>query len=310
MKTYEKKIVFREIRNFSETIAAVTYFIKQNLKILLKSTAFIALPIVMLGFLGMGVASMGLVEGAANDNIEGLMGSLGLFYATMFVMWLGLILVMGCVYEYIILYIKRVDFQNITVAEISQNVLKHIGLYISTTFLIAISFGVLFFFVLVFLGMFIFIHELLILFSVIAILVSLSYIAVALSNIYMIRIVERRAFFDAFGRCFELLSGHFLSTLGLYFVVSLISFSLLGLLPMIMQGTSLFLAETLMFEMPIFLYAFQIVYSIFYVGYNIIYGVAIGFRYFTLVEAKEGIGMLRKVRKIGQHLQISENPAT
>ena len=82
--------------------------------------------------------------------------------------------------------------------------------------------------------------------------------AIALSNIYMVRIVEKCSFFDAFGRCFELLQGFFLSTLGLYFVTSLISFSLLGLLPMIIQGVSLFFAETLMFDVPILFYALQI----------------------------------------------------
>ena len=76
---------------------------------------------------------------------------------------------------------------------------------------------------------------------------------------------------------------------------------------MIMQGVSLFFAETLMFDVPILFYALQIFYGFFYIGYNIIYGVVISFRYFSLVETKEGIGMLEKIEQIGQHLQIAES---
>ncbi|MGB1206496.1 MAG: hypothetical protein ACPG5B_12660 [Chitinophagales bacterium] len=304
MSIYKEKIAFRKIRNFSETIGVASYFIKQNIGILLKAAAFIALPIVMIGFLGVGITSLGFIENATKSNIDGLVGGLGMFYMAMFVMWLGLVLVMGCIYEYVVLYEQSEDFQAIKVGDISRNVFGHIGLYIGTTILLTVTLSVLFFFVFLFLGVFIFIHEVFIFFGTIGMIFVLSYIIIALSNIYLIRIVEKRSFFDAFGRCFNLLEGHFGSTLGLYFITSLISFSLLGLLPMIIQGVSLFFAETLMFETPILFYALQIFYSLFYVGYNIIYSVVISFRYFSLVEAKEGIGMLQKIEQIGQHLSV------
>jgi hypothetical protein len=132
----------------------------------------------------------------------------------------------------------------------------------------------------------------------------------ALSFIFILQAKERISFGEAFSRCFTLISGNYLSTLGLLLVMLILQSivtSVFNLPLIIFTGAGAFLSSSGDFDMENSSALLQALFIIFQVistlGSQFMYAitlVAIAFQYGNLVEKKESAGLMEEVEKIGE----------
>jgi len=303
------KINFRKVRDMGETISATTAFIRQNHKILLKAIFFLALPFILLGLISYTFTLAVLLEDFWDDYDSSAFATYSELSSIFSIFsLLGSIVLVAVVYEYIILYLKRSDFEQITVREIGKRVLDNIGLYLSTTILLffvvlalLVPFTALMFawFSLI-IGMTSGIAVFVVI-TTVGILLMCSYPVITLSFIYIVRLVEGKSFGAALSRCMIIVQGKWFSTLWLYMITVFIVMSLIGLVPAILTGLTAFLINIFSWESMLFLLPVTgVVYTIVGVIVNVITLIVVALRYFSIVEEKEGIGLMRKIALIGE----------
>ncbi|QQS28518.1 MAG: hypothetical protein IPM47_16945 [Sphingobacteriales bacterium] len=292
-----------------ETISATTAFIRQNHKILLKAIFFLALPFILLGLISYTFTLAVLLEDFWDDYDSSAFATYSELSSIFSIFsLLGSIVLVAVVYEYIILYFKRSDFEQITVREIGKRVLDNIGLYLSTTILLffvvlalLVPFTALMFawFSLI-IGMTSGIAVFVVI-TTVGILLMCSYPVITLSFIYIVRLVEGKSFGAALSRCMIIVQGKWFSTLWLYMITVFIVMSLIGLVPAILTGLTAFLINIFSWESMLFLLPVTgVVYTIVGVIVNVITLIVVALRYFSIVEEKEGIGLMRKIALIGE----------
>lgn len=300
-----EKIIFRKVRNMSETLSAASVFIRQNIILLSKGIGFIAMPFFLTGLVGYYLVLALVIESSSNFS-QGF-EAMGISYLFSLLVMLGAVVLLAVIYELLVLYIKRPDFTEITVQELAGQVYKNLGIYLSTTFflyvlLVIAVFGLVFALVA---GMaFIFgladLNPVLGVLGSLGLLMLLTYPFVALSFIYIVRLVERKGFIDSVKRCFQLIRGNWLSTLWLYTVTLLVSFSITGLIPTFITGGAIFLIDMFSWDEAVFLLpVLGLLYTVVTVIINVVAMVVIALRYFSIVEQTEGIGLIRKIDLIG-----------
>ncbi|OWY20295.1 hypothetical protein C7N43_21280 [Sphingobacteriales bacterium UPWRP_1] len=300
-----EKIIFRKVRNMSETLSAASVFIRQNIILLSKGIGFIAMPFFLTGLVGYYLVLALVIESSSNFS-QGF-EAMGISYLFSLLVMLGAVVLLAVIYELLVLYIKRPDFTEITVKELAGQVYKNLGIYLSTTFflyvlLVIAVFGLVFALVA---GMaFIFgladLNPVLGVLGSLGLLMLLTYPFVALSFIYIVRLVERKGFIDSVKRCFQLIRGNWLSTLWLYTVTLLVSFSITGLIPTFITGGAIFLIDMFSWDEAVFLLpVLGLLYTVVTVIINVVAMVVIALRYFSIVEQTEGIGLIRKIDLIG-----------
>lgn len=312
----EEKIQFRKVRNMGETIAAATAFVRQNGTVLFKSILYIAMPFILLAvgayiILFYWVFADSATFGSALDELGTYTGLSSLF--SLFAM-LGSVMLIGVVHEFMFLYIRRSDFNQITVAEVRKKAFDNFGLYLGTTFLLIIAFTIAFFVVImvmaIFIGSFVYMADqsdysdsmvVFFILTFIALSVLATYPFIALSFIYIVRAVEGKGFVGSVSRCFELISGNWFATFWLYVVTVLITASVIGLIPVLFTGAVGLVVYLFSWEqVGVILFSFAyILYLIMGMVVNIMALIMVTFRYFSLVELKEGIGLKRKILLIG-----------
>ncbi len=297
IKATSPKIEFRQIRSVTETINVSTEFVRQNIKLLLKSLVIVASPFVLfvfllnsiLIFLTLGVDLDDMANNILDYVTSGFFQKLFIFIA-LFVFSFSMFL--ATIYEYMLLYKTAENFQNISVTDVSKRVFKDLWLFASTTFLLSIAFffGSLFLLLIAFmlplLGIFLFYG-------------AFSYALMALSMIYIMRLVERNSFWTAFRRCFYLLRNHFWTTFGLFILTFFITNCLSFAPSLLVAGLSGLLETVGLNYLTIIITILQMFVSLISLLTNALFCLVIAFRYFSLVELKEGIGILEKIDQIG-----------
>lgn len=309
----ERKIEFREIRNFSQTIAVSSAFIRQNLSILVKSLFLLAVPITLFGLIGYSLcyfSAFGSIVKAGLDpgNIEGdtLENFQYMLYSYLFLPFIfaGYIVVSANIYEYMRLYVQSAQPWQMAPQVIIRQIVKKIGLYLGTfmllyvVVLLAMVPAILFMALAV--GISIAASPI---FGVLAGLVMgmlLFYFMVSSALVIIIRVVEDLPFFVALRRSMYLIKNHWWQTFGLLVVSGMIIYSIMAL-PAILSTSILGLfAFFSVDQVTLIATILQTINGVIGIFAHSVILVVIAFQYFSLVEQKEAVGLRYRIGNIGQ----------
>lgn len=284
-----QQIVLLRKRDFSQKLNATIEFIRQNFRNLFKSLLYIAGPITLV--VGIAVVfiqrSFWLMaedtgfEFSSTRSIETIQQT-GL---VVLVSFLAVMMVITVVNSYIKVY-GRKGPSDIEVNEVWQETKKHYFSVLLASIIVAfVTVVATFFFI-----------------------IPGIYVGVALSLIFIIIIFEDKNPFDAFGRCFKLISGKWWSTFGLIIIVGILQY-VIGLVfstpLLIFQFLNVFNSlETL--DMNNLNTGNQIIYITLstistvasYFLSALLY-IALAFQYFNLVERKEATGLMSEIQNMG-----------
>lgn len=316
-------LVFEEARDFSSTVNATYFFLKQNFKAFAKSLVFIAGPAVLLA--GVLFAEMiGRMIGAADTFNEYAPTPIGMasyfssgefflqiFGALIFAL-VGGVLTISATYGFLIAY-KRKQSTDIQVNDVWTEVKKLFWTNFANVFLyyIGLILGALLLAIPLLLltavaGL---IHPVLSVVFAFAYYVVIIFLVIYFSMVFIITNYERTDFFTALGRLFKLSRGKFWSIIGVgginvyvqtifsyFFLIPWYIYSLMvefhTVTPVAENGPS----STFVIVMAVFM--------MFYFMSNVLlYAlplVGLGFQYFSLVEFRESRGLLGKLKNFGE----------
>ncbi len=287
-----QKISFYEKRDFGEKINVTFAFLRQNFAPLAKSILFIAGPAILLISVVTGVYQATIMDMSTGAETFDYLEILSQSSLTSFLSIFVSALLVTVVYAYLVLYVERENYDNITVAEVWERVKQHYLVVVVSVF----------------------VYSVLVVLGFMLLIIPGFIVIAALSFLFIIQIKEGLSLGAAFSRCFKLVSDNYLSTLGLILVTSILIFiiSMVVMLPFgialgvpaffsLSQGSGL---EDAGGTMKVVLIAFQALSSLLsYLLYAVLL-IAVAFQYANLVEKKEAAGLLESVNTIGQ----SERP--
>ncbi len=285
------KIEFRKIRTFAEVISISAVFVQKNFVGLFKSVMLIALPFMLIALAINVLLTIAVIP--TDFLLQNSTQTANLFFLVfvyLLLFGLSVMVFFGVIYSYILLYIRYPDAGRITVRAVYRKVFHDIWLYAVTTVMMSLLMVSLYFFSIL-LGT---VHFLL---GGIA-FCGLIYMAVGLSFIFMVRLVERRGFIGGFYRSLYLIREHWWQTFLMYLVASCITFSLVSLPGFFLTFSLRFID---LFETGIYIYAI-VMQTLFFAFYFFVFAtnlIVTAFQYFALVELKEGVGMMQRVERIG-----------
>jgi hypothetical protein len=286
------KTELRKTRDFAAKINATFEFIRENFKPLATTLLYIGGPFFLI---------QGIFSGFYNREalfLNPLDGSGGIFsfYGDMF-MWLGLMLISSIfgyaasvvvVFEYLKLYEQKAIGETITVSDVWEKFKETFAFVLLANIAVAIV----------------------VLVGFVFLVIPGIYVAIVLTLVTPIMIVERKSFGDAFSRSFSLISDKWWSTFGLLFIMGLIA-GFMGIIFSIPQAVFTFFTafhraqDGFTGDAPMWQEAFVMVTSIFQtVGSSLLQAIvfiALGFQYFNLVERKEAKGLMTKLDQFGKN---------
>ncbi len=274
-----EKIDFRKVRDFSGILNATFEFIRQNFKIIFKSTVFIVGPFILIAGVFGGLYQSSIFSFRTEVSPTGFLLPFFLYYISLGIAVAVLVIVnYSIVDEYINSESEVIELENVW-----QSVKRNFG----KIFLTGIGFTF-------FVGL-----------ASLFLIIPGIYLAITLSTIFMVRIFEQKNFFDSFSRCINIIKNNWWFTFGLILVLGLIQ----GFLAFIFQIPTYiaFFATTLgginyqsssgsspsnvLFIITSIISSFGLIfYSISVVG--------IAFQYFNLVERREATGLMAKIDTI------------
>lgn len=305
-------IELRRIRDFNQTLNAATEYLRQNFVVLSKTTLLIVMPLLVLGLVSsnigvyyLGTAFTGLSDNSSDTLAFSLVWSMMLVF---FFLAIGIIVNIAVLYEHMRLYSMTETPEQITMRDVLQQMRRKAGVYVKTT--VGIYFLLTFAYIIFAIGVGLFVGLLGItggaLFIGIGLLLSLLggvYIFAAISMLYIVRTVEGLRFGSAIRRCFNLAQQKFWTTFCLYLVTYLIIYSVTAVPTWLgmgfVGGFSLLSVSTSAWLLTALLTIAEIIYVSVYLVVNSLGMLVVAFRYFSLVEEREGIGLLRKIDFIG-----------
>lgn len=268
-----EKIDFRKIRDFGELINVTFDFIRQNFKKLFLSMLLIAGPAIFVTGVTSGLYQSNVFS-LLNPDLNTFSVSLVLFYLSAFVTYQ---LIIAVIYSYINLYLdSEGDFD---VNDVWNNVKKNIWMIVFTS--IGVFFAVM-------LGL-------------LLLIIPGIYLSVALTLIFIVRMREKLTFFESISRCRYLIAGNWWFTFALLLILAVIQyfFTFIFYIP---QYVGIFIGflHTTNGEpgiSSIFMIITSLISSISYFFYAIAI-IGISFHYYSLIEKKEAVGLLKKLDSI------------
>jgi hypothetical protein len=281
-----QKIEFRQTRDFGEIINATFLFIQQNFRLFLTSILYIAGPFSLLAGL-----CIGIFQSYALQPLEGITYSITAIFVYVPSFLLASVTVMATVYHFVYLYMERRHFE---VSDVWQRVRKDlVRLFFSTIGVAILST----------LGVFL-------------CFLPGIYLFFALIPVFSIQTKERIGFFDAISRSFKLTSGQWWRTFGLWIVMSIVQglisfiivspfFVAMGVLGFLNLGKTADLPSSTFMLLYIIANSLNNILSL--ICGSIVF-VAMAFHYFSLVEEKEGLGLMEKIRLMGTRSDETAEP--
>lgn len=275
-------IELRQRRDFSAVIGTGFQFIRQNWKTLYRPLVFIALPIYIVASLFFGSFFRTMYTGMGNPDAAAILGSLGSMAFGYLLMAVSMLVLYTMVYEYMRHYMLNHGLAP-TTGQLWKATAGQLPAYFVIGILVAIitSFG----FILLFVGA--------------------LWLAVVFTMAYPLRAFERADIVECISRSFKLIKGHWWETFGLLLVLSmLIGFlSYFIYLPFLlltgfgaMSGIDAMGDPTVMGErMGWVVTLFMLVVGIVYVLLLPFLLVPLGLQGLSLLEEKEGRGLLQRV---------------
>ncbi|MEZ0487686.1 hypothetical protein [Fibrella aquatica] len=277
-------IQFERRRDFGEKINATFTFVTEQIRGLGLSLLFIVGPLALVGGIISGYGQAKLLGSATSVNTPDKLMS---FYASilsgpqligMVLQLFAYVLTSLVTFSYIRLYREKQTKDSIGVSEVWAEVQRYIGsgilLSIVTSIIMAFAF--------------------------ILLVLPGIYVAVVLTLAPAILVFERREVGQVISRSFKLISDNWWSTFGILLVMGIIVsiMSMVFTLPSAILG-GLFGAGVVK-DISILTAVLTALAS---VGGSILQGISattIAFQYFSLVEEKEGTGLLSQIDSIGQ----------
>lgn len=298
----QNKIEFMRYRDFGQILNSTFEFIRQNFLPLLKSLIFIVGPFllitgILLGFYQKSVLTIFNITSFSQTGIIALLLIILIFLVTQ--------MMLTTVYSFILIYLSKTEFTPISIDEIwdsvKQNFYKVLGLN-----------AVIFFLFLIYLTIFLLIIVAvsggtsgsgLGIFLFFILFILLVFIMVKMCLAYMIMLYERTGIWASIQRSFYLTKNKWWFSFGLIFVLSLIQ-SLMGF---IFQIPQYIIMVTTMFNSldgsgvsgvtEILIMLTSIIAAFQYLLFSLII-IALAFLYFSLVEQKEGKGLIERIESI------------
>ncbi len=298
----QNKIEFMRYRDFGQILNSTFEFIRQNFLPLLKSLIFIVGPFllitgILLGFYQKSVLTIFNITSFSQTGIIALLLIILIFLVTQ--------MMLTTVYSFILIYLSKTEFTPISIEEIwdsvKQNFYKVLGLN-----------AVIFFLFLIYLTIFLLIIVAvsggtsgsgLGIFLFFILFILLVFIMVKMCLAYMIMLYERIGIWASIQRSFYLTKNKWWFSFGLIFVLSLIQ-SLMGF---IFQIPQYIIMVTTMFNSldgsgvsgvtEILIMLTSIIAAFQYLLFSLII-IALAFLYFSLVEQKEGKGLIERIESI------------
>ena len=277
----QQKVELRKVRDFSDNLNDTFHFIKQNYKPLL-------LYVFGIAGLFMLIAAIlsGIYQGESLSNFEEIFKGKksgksfevfsGLYMVFILFLWLTSVALQVVVVSYLKVYEEK-DMETPTFEEVWNVFRKHF---------LPITFYQIPILILILIG------------SVLCLAPGI-YLGVVLAVFSSIIIIEDESFSGAFNRCFTLIKENFWSSLGVYFVIFMISYfgsGIVALVVGIITGVISYLTtEDVKSTIAIVTSILNVLSFVFY----ILVFVSITINYYNLTERYDGVGILRRLDGLG-----------
>lgn len=309
----QEKINFRQARDFGETFNVSVKFLRQNFKLFFQSLIFIAGPFVLISAIAGAFYQSSSIEVSSLGPFSG--GNPLAQYGWSFLFFMlaaivsGIVLI-GTTFSFMITYMEKGP-NGFTVNDVAVKLLKNIGNILSVFFvltliailIIAVVVGII-------IGLTTAVPVLGILFAIAFIfgmLILFPPLMWQLSVVYLVKMQEERSVLESFGRTREVMRGNFWWT----WVIIVCSTIALGIVGFVFTLPQMIYQMVLLFshmkdgggETPL---AFLIVATICTFCSTILYSalyVINAFHYYSLAEAKDGVGLMQRIDEIGNTSQ-------
>ena len=322
----QKKIEYRQRRDFGQVMSAAFLFIRHNFRYLLRHLLFIVGPFALVGTILVSLLWLSMARGInAGIDVTGLFGSVFTTILVYFISFMtSIVMMLGVVYEYIIMY-PEAGIGEITTRQLWRGALRdfwrNLFILIGAYFvMICLAFGLLTIETIiggilssVFISLFSMGSIGSFIGGVLLILVFVFTTVVLATIFFMVTFIsmfERVNVFNAIGRFFNILGKKWWQTFALQFISILIAYSLFFLvyIPVIVfqlfQDFLLQPSGRLLAFVSIFIFGILFVLvALFSFSINLI---VTAFQYFTLVENKEFIGLSEALNHLGSEREEEE----
>jgi hypothetical protein len=313
MPTLPAKIDFHKARDFGETLNVSFLFVRQHFKGMMLGMLFIAGPFVLVGSvipillfsrLSGGVSASEDLVGPGSGNW--LVNAGASMLVNVLALLLGMVMAIGVIYEYILLYYRRGDQPGgIETGELWQAIRRDFWRLLGVNFglVLLLGFGAFCLnFVAVLLGTPLGAAGIFLLLCG-AFFLEI-YLAVPLTLVVITSLHERISLFEALTRAFYLVKGYWWQTFGLILICVLMQYALLLLcmVPFMIIGfTSEMFTEmgTSLGSTVVFALCISIAITLIITLSFCLFLTVSAFQYFSLVERKESVGLLQKIESMG-----------
>lgn len=280
-----KKINFRIHRGFSESISATFDFVKLNYKMMWKILVRIPGIILVISVLLLIFSSFSSysnlmqVQQSQGQNITNMQTpNYGIMTLGIVLFMLASFLFTISINEFIVLYVNKKNPEDITVVEIFKNVKKRFWSYFGGGILVG----------------------LMVISGMIILLIPGIYLAVATMYVFIIISEEGKGVGDAISRSFKVVSGYWWTSFGYIIVIGFLVMAITYIIqiPTISISTYFLISDT---ESTIGAIIYGITSGLSYIIYIAISSltiIAISIYYYSIVEAKEQIGLKLKIEEM------------
>ena len=280
-----QQIEIRKVRDFGEIISVTFEFIRKHFKNLMRIMFIIPGPIFILGGIIMSIYSYRIGRLAQSNPDPGsfFLGVIGIFIIAAIILGIGYLMLLLSINEYIVLNLKK-GSDEITLRELWGNIKRSFWNYLGGGIVIGIIVGV---------------GSLFLIIPGIYLSIALIFVMIAIST-------EKKMFGDAIARSFYLIKGNWWSTFGLMVVLAimqlLITYTLMLPFYAVNWISALFVDSMFMIDSDFYLIYSVVVGILFYtlaMVVSTIPYIAIVFKYFSIVEEKDEVGMQERIMQMG-----------
>lgn len=128
------------------------------------------------------------------------------------------------------------------------------------------------------------------------------YLAIVLAPMSLVAVIEDKNLFEAYQRCFELIKDDFWSSLGLYIVAYIMYAIGAGVIGGSLSIISMLAGLLTTSDLGTFTVAITSFFKSFASFFYVILFVCVALNYFSLVEKRDGTGLLRRIDSLGNNV--------
>ena len=285
----EQKIELRRIRDFGENISDTFVFLRQHSKTLLRSfLAICSIFLVVLGIFSSAYESRTtrILRSVFTGRGQGFDRIMSIFNFNYFMVIIMTLLTLVSMKVVVTVYMKY--YAETGVQPGIQEIWTLFKRYFFKVFL------------------FTFIAYLSVVIGCVFCLFPGIYLAVVLAPLSLVIVVEDKGFIDAYQRCLELIRENFWPSLGLYIVAYIMYTFGAGIISGSLSIIGMLAGYLTTSDLGIYVVAVTSFIKSFSLLFYIIYFVCISLNYFSLVERRDGTGLLGRIDRIGNYTGSSQ----